>query len=118
MIKFRDNGGVLFEVLDSLGYTRSALGRFFDNKYVRVALGVGAAVGVAYVAGIPLLSIGFAKVAVGCLAATKLLDLRHQDFGAWAWSNIKSAVKTTTTIVKGVGSIIGKGMTIFEGYKW
>ena len=118
MIKFSDKDGVLFEVLDSLGYTRGAVGRFFDNKYVRVALGAGAAVGIAYVAGIPLLSVGFAKVAAGCLVATKLLDLRHQDFGTWAWSNIKSAATTTATIVKGVGSIIGKGMSLFEGYKW
>ena len=131
MIKFSDKDGVLFEVLDSLGYTRSDLGRFFDNKYVRVALGVAAAVGIAYVAGIPILSsivtikgvkflvtLSFFKLAAGCLAATNLLDLRNQSFETWAWSNIKSAVKTTTTIVKGVGSIIGKGMSLFEGYKW
>ena len=115
MMKFSSDSSVLLKVLKDLGVGVKSKDRILNSKYFRFALCTSATLGIASVAGIPVMSMAFIKLAVSCYFGVKLLDLRHQNFVTYVGNNLKDIIHGTKKVIKATSSVIGGISSLFGG---
>ena len=118
MMRFSNDNEVLLEVINILGYNTGLKDKILGSKYFRFALCTGAISCIASVAGIPVASTAFVKLAVSCYFGVKLLDLRHQSFAQYIGNNVSDIVFGTVKVAKATSAVIGGISSLFGRNSW